>query len=437
MDDSLQWILNKLKTADDAALLNSLDVNTSALRVQLSVSQLLNKIYSAQLSSDQFVSLIYVMLKSASVEWLVPELGQANQERPHTTAASGVADGTSECTYSVLSTALCKQACMRSLANEEETCQDLSKKLGEKAGIACTAMRTFSHLLSSLSSHATCGQPSCKRTVQRVIRTLSCGAVVVCLEHGHGCRWTTAQSFECAESLLSDVCSAHGCDTLESLLNANDGKFGLLQHVLGDVLLKLTRSTWKLNPAAAHAFRRCLLATRQPLLGDSLPMFLPPTLLFVDDFEAENRLLGLGCLRHILQQSSRTELRWYGRADVIYDSLVRALFRCDDVSLDAVILCMFDVLNVVEASPRSATGSRPWGRHDDVFAKYLTDMEMESKIPLRRVYARHLGSLVSKLGITVVRHLSRLMHVVTDYLQVTIHVQTFSASLGRLSTEST
>lgn len=120
-----------------------------------------------------------------------------------------------------------------------------------------------------------------------------------------------------------------------------------------------------------------------------------------------------------MQQSSRTELRWYGRADVMYDSLLRALFGCDHVCLDAVILCLFDVLNVVEASPRCTTGPRLWSRHDDVFAKYLTNMEMESRIPLRRVYAKHLRLFVSRLGITVVRHLSRLLHVVSDYLQVT------------------
>ena len=129
--------------------------------------------------------------------------------------------------------------------------------------------------------------------------------------------------------------------------------------------------------------------------------------------------MGLHCLRHIMQQSSRTELRWFGRSEVIYDSLLRALFGCDHVCLDAVILCLFDVLNVIEASPRCATGPRPWCRHDDVFAKYLTNMEMESKILLRYVYAKHLGSFVSRLGIVVVRHLSRLLHVVADYLQVT------------------
>ena len=101
----------------------------------------------------------------------------------------------------------------------------------------------------------------------------------------------------------------------------------------------------------------------------------------------------------------------------------RCCGRCLDattspVTLDAVLLCLFDVLDVVEVSPRRAAGPRSWCRHDDVFARYLTNMDMESKVLHRRVYAKHLGFLTSKLGITVVRHLSRLLRVIADYLQV-------------------
>lgn len=421
MDDSLLLVLNQLTTANVPASQSKLDDTMSALRLQITVTQFLAKVHAGDLSTDQFVTLIYNVFKSASVEWLVPELGLENPEGPLTTTVTDAANDTCIHLYSDLSAALCRRASVRSLASEEETCEDLGKKLGENARIVCTAMMTFSQLLSKLSSHNNCAEQSRRssnRTVQRVIRTLSCGALIVCLEHEQLCRWTTAQSVECSKSLLATVCAANGCDAFDSLLNMSDGKFCLLQHVVNEVLPKLTRTTWKLNPAASLVFRRCLLVTRQPLLSDCLPMFLPPTLLFVDDFEAENRVSGLHCLRHIMQHSSKTELRWYGRADVIYDSLLRALFGCDEVVLEQVILCLFDVLDIVEVSPRRAAGQRSWGRHDDVFVKYLTNMEMESRLVLRRVYAKHLGFFVSKLGITVVRHLSRLLRVVADYLQV-------------------
>jgi len=419
MDESLRLMLNQLTTAhNDPALQNELDDNLSALRVQITVTQFLAKVHAMELSADKFVTLVYSVLKSASVEWLVPELVRENQDGAPATSLSDATNDTCERLYADLSAAVCKHACVRSLVNEEESCEDLSLKLGEKAGIACTAMVTFSDLLSKLSSHREQLQKSSNRTVQRVIRTLSYGALIVCLEHEQSCRWTSAQSVECGKNLLATVCAANGCDTFNLLLNLNDGKFSLLRQVLNELLPKLTRTTWKLNPASSHVFRRCLLGTQQPLLSDCLPMFLPPTLLFVDDFETENRLSGLHCLSHIMQHCSKTELRWYGRADVIYDSLLRAMFGCDNVVLEAVILCLFDVLDIVEVSPQRATGQRSWCRHDDVFVKYLTNMEMESRVPLRRVYAKHLGLFVSKLGIVVVRHLSQLLRVVADYVQV-------------------
>jgi len=282
-------------------------------------------------------------------------------------------------------------------------------------------MMVFNYLFSRLSSHSNCTEQSwhsSNRTVQRVVRTMSYSALIICLEHEQGGQWTTAQSVECGKSLLAAICVANGCDTFDSLLNVSDSKFGLLQRVLNEILPKLTRTTWKLNPAACRVFRRCMFVTRQPLLSDCLPMLLPPTLLFVDDFEPDNRISGFHCLRHIMQLSSKTELRWYGRADVIYESLLRALSGCDTDVLEYVIPCLFDVLDIVEASPRRATSQRSWSKHDDIFVKYITNMEIESRLPVRRVYAKHLGTFVSKLGITAVRHLSQLLRVVGDYLQV-------------------
>jgi len=431
MEESLHLILNQLKTANEPNFQSRLDDGISSLRLQITMTQFLSNVCEMELSSDQLVALVYGVLKSASMDWLVPEVGHKNQEVSPSSSVSNVTGKTCEHTYTNLSAVICRHACIRSLANEEETCQDLCKKLGANAGIACAAMMTFDHLLTELSSYTNCTEglsKHCTRTVQRLIEILTCGALCVCLEHEQVCPWTTAQSAECGKTLLATLCAANHCDTFETLINVNDGRYSFLQRVLNEVLPKLTRSTWKLNPAASHVFRRCLLAVQQPLLSDCLPMFLPPTLLFVDDFEAVNRLAGLRCLRHLVQHCSKTELRWFGRADVIYDSLLRALFGCDDVVLEAVVLCLLDVLDIVEASPRRAASPRSWCRHDDVFAKYLTNMELESKVLLRRVYARHLGLFVSKLGIAVVRHLSQLLHVVTDYLQVEMRGGIFNLS---------
>ena len=92
MGDSLQHVLNTLTTAQDTAVLNDLDDSISALREQLSLTELLSRVDAAQLSSDQFVSLVYVVVKSAPVEWLVPELCRADQEGA-TAAGSGAGEG--------------------------------------------------------------------------------------------------------------------------------------------------------------------------------------------------------------------------------------------------------------------------------------------------------------------------------------------------------
>jgi len=98
----------------------------SAVRAQNSVKQFLDTVQAMDLSSDQFVSLICLMFKCASMEWLILEIGRDNQEE---STESYVI----EQLYADLTTAMCIHACMPSLANEEEMCADLSKEFAEKA----------------------------------------------------------------------------------------------------------------------------------------------------------------------------------------------------------------------------------------------------------------------------------------------------------------
>jgi hypothetical protein len=45
-------------------------------------------------------------------------------------------------------------------------------------------------------------------------------------------------------------------------------------------------------------------------------------------------------------------------------------------------------------------------------------METENQVVVRRIYSRHLTQFISKLGITVVRHLRRLVRILGDYLAI-------------------
>lgn len=61
-----------------------------------------------------------------------------------------------------------------------------------------------------------------------------------------------------------------------------------------------SRDTWKRNPASKHVFSWTLLHVSRPWLCPHLERVLPPALLLSDDFQEENKVLGVRCLHHIV-----------------------------------------------------------------------------------------------------------------------------------------
>ena len=57
-------------------------------------------------------------------------------------------------------------------------------------------------------------------------------------------------------------------------------------------------------------------------------------------------------------------------------------------------------------------------RYDEMMQRILTDMEMENLIKNRRIYSQHVISFIQTMDITIVRHLPRLLRVVTNYLEI-------------------
>ena len=49
---------------------------------------------------------------------------------------------------------------------------------------------------------------------------------------------------------------------------------------------------------------------KMPNLSDHLDLILPPCLNFVDDHELTNKIVGVQCLHHILNNTSSSEIRW-------------------------------------------------------------------------------------------------------------------------------
>ncbi|XP_059823018.1 TELO2-interacting protein 2 [Hypanus sabinus] len=287
-------------------------------------------------------------------------------------------------------------------------------------GRAHSVAEVFQILLSKLSVRPVQAMSSSAAGVppSSVLNGISPHLVIFCATHCQEMPWTSAASRLAADELLAATVQASRCKTLvEFLCGSQEEGGGALGAVLHLMKPQMSKNTWKLNPATKHVFRWLLQRVRRPWLAEHLDTVLPPSLLFSDDYRTENKILGVRCLQHVIDNVPAAELLQYNRAQVVYHALFTHLYTPEASLIQTVLSCLLDLLPVIE-KPHVTRGQQRANHYDKVFCLILSHMEVEDKIPLRRVYAKHLPVFIERLGILVVRHLKRLQRVILGYLEV-------------------
>ncbi|XP_063276209.1 TELO2-interacting protein 2-like isoform X2 [Prinia subflava] len=293
--------------------------------------------------------------------------------------------------------------------------RDGAEPRGQDAAGAAAAERAeragslFLLLLQKLEAARGCPVP----------RTVLGHAFIFAVTHKDERPWSTARSRAVARELLERLVRAAGCASVEEFLQGKDedeqGGFGA---VMGLLKQELTKDTWKCNPASKVVFSWALLRVRRPWLCPHLERVLPPALLLSDDFQEENKVLGVRCLHHIVLNVPGADLCQFNRAQVVFHALYNHLYSREAPLIQAVLLCLLDLLPVMERCQRHQGHGRATGPWDQVLQLVLTHMEAEHRLALRRVYAGTLPAFVTRLGILIVRHLKRLERVILGYLEV-------------------
>ncbi|XP_073758551.1 TELO2-interacting protein 2 isoform X2 [Callorhinus ursinus] len=201
--------------------------------------------------------------------------------------------------------------------------------------------------------------------------------------------WTSPRSHDVAGEVLSLLLRVTQCGSVAGFLHGENedekGRFTVIMELLKP---DLNKESWKKNPATKHVFSWTLQQVTRPWLNEHLERILPPSLLISDDYQTENKILGVHCLHHVVLNV-------------------------------AVLLCLLDLFPVLEKGLHWKGGAaRPTTHCDEVLQLILTHMEPEHRLLLRRTYARNLPAFVKRLGILTVRHLKRLERVIIGYLEV-------------------
>ena len=103
-----------------------------------------------------------------------------------------------------------------------------------------------------------------------------------------------------------------------------------------------------------------------------------------------------------MKESNATELKWYGRSELIIDAFKKLLFCREQEIVNILIPCWLCLLTKVEPCDNHAKISS-W---DLLMKELLYKIEMETNSDLKHTYIKHLKSLLEKLDIGCVRWMS-------------------------------
>ncbi|XP_071826182.1 TELO2-interacting protein 2-like [Apostichopus japonicus] len=264
----------------------------------------------------------------------------------------------------------------------------------------------------------------------RKVLTGTCGVCAILCASYHGNHdWSNKSCQKMSRDLLDVILGASSSPSIFRLLCGyseveeppddlvfQDGIFGAAFQLLKT---RMNKTNWKKEPASRQVFWWFLSHMKHPFVGEHLNSLLPPALLFVDDYHPTNKLLGIRCLQHIVNEVDPTELRWYGRSEVIYEALEPLLYQQEGALMRELLPCLLSTLAVSERKQKGDGNSpgRP-NRYDKVFQIILCNMEGEQKLALRREFAKFLPNLIKVMKITVLRHMKRLLRVIVTYMEV-------------------
>ena len=365
---------------------------------------------------DKYISIVTVLIKYAPGQWISTFIDGFNDQ-----------DTFALCVRSLKT--VCRFAEPKSLAGREYHFYNASDFIGvgEKA---CIVMNLLQMLLKKQTE---VGKENEELDHWRSLLQTCFFCILVLSQHAKTYLWTNEKSKHLSNDCISSLMEVFCCSTMCQLLILDtkyvspilesdvEYKSGVKKSIYGKLLIEwkpfLQRIMWKQNPVVCASFRWCLLQMAFPYLSEFIELILPPTLLFMDDHELENKKNGTTCLMHIIKNTSNEELRWYGRAEVIYSALKHQLVSTEEDLLPLTHEALFLTLKILEKTPNDISASANT-KYDEVFKTVLQSASHENKLALRRVHTQPIPQFIEVLGISSVKYSSLLVQLFEEYLDI-------------------
>lgn len=215
------------------------------------------------------------------------------------------------------------------------------------------------------------------------------------------------------EDILTFLLECHNVSNITQLLSTNSIKMELFKIFK----LKIQKDALENNYSYCLAFKRFLRHSPTQTFIDHLNEVITSSLILIDDFNSEIILIGLKCIRTILQKSPMQYLKpCYG--DVIYDALQKKMNVKIISIIDYLYPSLKSILDILEEKPFKAKGLRYPSLWDTVLSKLILNAFMETRIQEKIALAESIFLFLPSLGLTIARHSDCIFQLISEFLHI-------------------
>lgn len=174
------------------------------------------------------------------------------------------------------------------------------------------------------------------------------------------------------------------------------------------------------------------------LNGDLLnPLYklIPFALKLADNYLVSNKILGIKCLKLILNKFDIIDLSKQGLDNLIFDTFKRLLFNQEVEVINLLLPAFLDSIQKMKSSLLNS--DQIITECDLVLIQIIQNMEMMTKFNLKMAYLNHLESFIKLMETDIAKHFKRLLSLLISILEeVNIHFDFyyFSCILKSLNT---
>ncbi|GIY38953.1 TELO2-interacting protein 2 [Caerostris darwini] len=229
--------------------------------------------------------------------------------------------------------------------------------------------------------------------------------LLLCATHSRNHHWSNCSSISSSKDFVNDLLQHTVFDNLSKLLCAEDFLPTIFKGMLKKLRPSLLKDTWMHYPSSCYVFHWLLCHVKHPYLVEYLPDVFPPPFMFVSYHAVPQKVIGIQCFNHLLDNIPPTLIELDGKEDAIYHTLFPLTYSKDIPIVEILYPCLLK-LPMINMKKKKLVY---WDEKDKILDRLLFVVDCEDNLELKRLFFSHIKDFVDCSQ--PFNHLKRMMPI--------------------------